>query len=306
MLKNVSIPCFEIAVKAKVRYNNPIGSQKGANIHMITIKTDHFDPGQICDSGQCFRMKELQDGIYEVISRDRYLRLWQQGGQTIFDCSQEEFDSYWQAYFDLQNDYGSYLEKINPRDTYLTQAADTAKGVRILKQDLWEMIVTFLISQQNNIKRIHRCIDMICETYGKKCMAADGTVYYAFPEPEALASLADDALMACNLGYRSKYVVRTARAVQSGEIDLKKIKEMTYPKAKEELLKCYGVGEKVADCICLFALHDLDAFPVDTHIRQVLDAHYRRGFPNRRYKGFRGVLQQYIFYYELHKNKMVV
>ena len=306
MLKNVSIPCFEIAVKAKVRYNNPIGSQKGANIHMITIKTDHFDPGQICDSGQCFRMKELQDGIYEVISRDRYLRLWQQEEGTVFDCSQEEFDSYWSAYFDLQNDYGIYLEKINPRDAYLTQAADTAKGVRILKQDLWEMIVTFLISQQNNIKRIHRCIDMMCETYGKKCMEADGTVYYAFPEPEALAPLVDDALMTCNLGYRSKYVVRTARAVQSGEIDLEKITELAYPKAKEELIKCYGVGEKVADCICLFALHNLDAFPVDTHIRQVLDAHYRRGFPNRRYKGFRGVLQQYIFYYELHKNKTVV
>ena len=161
------------------------------------------------------------------------------------------------------------------------------------------MIVTFLISQQNNIKRIHRCIDMMCETYGKKCMAADGTVYYAFPEPEALAPLVDDALMTCNLGYRSKYVVRTARAVQSGEIDLEKIKEMAYPKAKGELLKCYGVGEKVADCICLFALHALDAFPVDTHIRQVLDENYRRGFPNRRYKGFRGVLQQYIFYYEL-------
>lgn len=306
MLKNVPIPCFEIAVRAKVRYNNPIESQKGANTHMITIKTDHFDLGQICDSGQCFRMKELQDGIYEVISRDRYLRLWQQEGQTIFVCSQEEFDSYWKEYFDLQNDYGCYLEKINPRDTYLTQAADMAKGVRILKQDLWEMIVTFLISQQNNIKRIHRCIDMMCETYGKKCMAADGAVYYAFPEPEVLAPLADDALMTCNLGYRSKYVVRTARAVQSGEIDLEKIKEMTFPKAKEELLKCFGVGEKVADCICLFSLHDLDAFPVDTHIRQVLDAHYRRGFPNRRYKGFRGVMQQYIFYYELHKNKMVV
>ena len=164
MLKNVPIPCFEIAVRAKVRYNNPIESQKGANTHMITIKTDHFDLGQIRDSGQCLRMKELQDGIYEVISRDRYLRLWQQEGQTIFVCSQEEFDSYWKEYFDLQNDYGCSLEKINPRDTYLTQAADMAKGVRILKQDLWEMIVTFLISQQNNIKRIHRCIDMMCET----------------------------------------------------------------------------------------------------------------------------------------------
>ena len=269
---------------------------------MITIQTNYFDLGKICDSGQCFRMKKLPDGAYEVISRDRYLRLWQREGQILFDCSQEEFDSYWEEYFDLANDYGRYTEKINPRDTYMLYAAHMAEGVRILKQDLWEMIVTFLISQQNNIKRIHHCIDMLCETYGKKCSAPDGTIYYGFPEPEALAGLADDDLMACNLGYRSKYVVQTSRAVLCKEIDLEIIAAMPYRKAREELMKCYGVGEKVADCICLFSLHHLDAFPVDTHIRQALDAHYRRGFPNQRYKGFRGVMQQYIFYYEIHKN----
>ena len=268
---------------------------------MIKIQTDHFDLDQICESGQCFRMKKLPEGTYEVIARNHYLRLWQQDGQTYFDCSQEEFGSFWEAYFDLNNDYGRYLESINPRDTYMLQAAHMAEGMRILKQDLWEMIVTFLISQQNNIKRIHHCIDLICEVYGEKCIAADGTVYYGFPEPEVLAGLAEDALMVCNLGYRSKYVVQTARAVVCGEINLDRIGTMPYRKAREELLKCYGVGEKVADCICLFSLHHLDAFPVDTHIRQALDAHYRRGFPNQRYKGFRGVMQQFIFYYEIHK-----
>ena len=114
-----------------------------------------------------------------------------------------------------------------------------------------------------------------------------------------MAGLPEDALKACNLGYRSKYVVRAARSVLSGEIDLERISQMPYGKAREELLKLYGVGEKVADCICLFALHHLEAFPVDTHIRQAMERHYRRGFPGRRYRGFQGVMQQYIFYMNL-------
>ena len=126
-----------------------------------------------------------------------------------------------------------------------------------------------------------------------------GVEYYGFPQPEALAGLGEDDLKACNLGYRSKYVVRAARSVASGETDLDAVRQMPYQQAKEALLKLFGVGDKVADCICLFALHHLQAFPVDTHIRQALEAHYRRGFPHRRYQGVQGVIQQYIFYYEL-------
>mgnify|MGYP000028426223 FL=1 len=111
----------------------------------------------------------------------------------------------------------------------------------------------------------------------------------------------EEQLRECNLGYRAKYVLDTARKVCFGDISLNSLYDMTYKAARKELLGLYGVGEKVADCICLFGLHQLDAFPVDTHIRQALDAHYKRGFPNRRYKGCRGVMQQYIFYYELMK-----
>ena len=168
-----------------------------------------------------------------------------------------------------------------------------------MNQDLWEMIVLFLISQQNNIVRIRKCIQNISETYGEKKQTEDGRVYYAFPEAEALAGLEEDELKKCNLGYRSKYVVRTARSVVNGEISLSQIREMPYKKAKEELLKLFGVGEKVADCICLFALHQTAAFPVDTHINQALKRHYPKGFPKRRYKGCEGIMQQYIFYYEL-------
>lgn len=270
---------------------------------MIEISAAYFSLQQICDSGQCFRMRALEDGSYEVIARDRYLKVSQEGDIVRFMCSREEYEQFWRGYFDLETDYGTYTRRINPNDRYLTKAAGTGWGVRILKQDLWEMIVTFLISQQNNLKRIRNSIDRLCRVYGKECISQEGMVYYAFPEPEALAGLEENALMACSLGYRSKYVVRTAGAVVSGCISLEKLMRMPYTKAKRELLGCYGIGEKVADCICLFSLHQLQAFPVDTHIRQVLEEHYKRGFPNQRYRDCRGVMQQYIFYYELHKEK---
>ena len=270
---------------------------------MVEKRLKDFSLEQICRSGQCFRMSRREDGLYQIIAGDRYLLAQQEEDLCRFYSSQEEYDTFWKSYFDLEKDYGEYKNTVGIRDKYLQEAVQLAGGVRILRQDLWEMIVSFLISSQNNITRIRRCIDNICREYGEEKRAQDGTTYYAFPKAEALACLAEDQLKECNLGYRSKYVVRTAKMVCQGEISLEKIKGMSYKKAKEELLKCYGVGEKVADCICLFGLHQLQAFPVDTHIRQALEGHYPKGFPKRRYKGFEGVMQQYIFYYELYGKK---
>lgn len=267
---------------------------------MLTIEMDNFDLGQICRSGQCFRMDQIGENRYRVIAGDRYLELTQERGIVNFFCPEEDFIFFWIRYFDLDCDYcGEYIDKINPRDKYLTAASEMGNGIRILQQDLWEMIISFLISQQNNITRIKRCIENISQEFGEKKVSSTGVEYYTFPTAQALASATEEQLRECNLGYRAKYVLDTARKVYFGDISLDGLYDMKYKAARKELLKLYGVGEKVADCICLFGLHQLDAFPVDTHIRQVLDAHYKRGFPNRRYKGFRGVMQQYIFYYEL-------
>lgn len=274
---------------------------------MVRKTIENFSIYQICDSGQCFRMTPIHGETdpasgeirMQVIAGDRYLEILQNGKECIFDCTEEEFEGFWKEYFDLETDYANYIAQINPNDTYLLNAAAFGSGMRILRQDLWEMIVSFLISQQNNIPRIRKCIENICREYGEKKENAKGETYYAFPKPEALAGLDEEALKACNLGYRSKYVVRSARSIVCGEVDLDAIRNMSYKKAKEELLKLFGVGVKVADCICLFALHHLQAFPVDTHIHQAMETHYKRGFPKRRYKGVEGVLQQYIFYYEL-------
>ncbi|MCI8889333.1 MAG: 8-oxoguanine DNA glycosylase [Hungatella sp.] len=278
---------------------------------MVEVKNTRLNLGQICRSGQCFRMEHLEEeagaehyGLssgdrYRLMAGSRYLELSQNQDKVFFECSQEEFDDFWKNYFDLDADYEEYVSRIDPRDSYLAGAAEFGFGIRILRQELWEMMVSFLISQQNNITRIRRCIDNICRAYGEEIVTEKGVVYHGFPSPEALASLNEDDLMACNLGYRSKYVVRAAKSTVSGERNLEDIKRMTYPRARAELMKFFGVGEKVADCICLFGLHHLDAFPIDTHIHQVLKAHYKKGFPKRRYKGCRGVLQQYLFYYSL-------
>lgn len=270
---------------------------------MIRKTIENFNLNQISASGQCFRMNRQSSGKYTLIAGANYLEFEQHEKECIFHCDEEEFENFWKDYFDLEGNYPAYIKKINPDDTYLISAADFGKGIRILRQDLWEMIVSFLISQQNNIVRIRRCIQNICDRYGEEKITSKGEVYYAFPKPEALADLEEDALKACNLGYRSKYVVRAAKSVVSGETDLEYIRRLPYKRAKEELLKLFGVGEKVADCICLFALHHLQAFPVDTHINQALEMHYKKGFPKRRYEGCQGVMQQYIFYYELNKEK---
>lgn len=269
---------------------------------MITVELDNFSMKEICQSGQCFRMKETEKNTFELIAGDKYLKVTQEGTIVNFHCSDVEFLCYWVLYFDLDADYEKYIDAINPRDSYLVQAAEAGRGIRILRQDLWEMIITFLISQQNNITRIRGCVERLCQHYGKHLKAEDGTEYYAFPTPEELVKATEEELRALGMGYRARYLVETSRSICQGEISLEKIQSMRYyRRARKELLKLSGVGEKVADCICLFALHHMDAFPVDTHIKQVLDAHYRRGFPNRRYRGMRGIMQQYIFYYELIK-----
>lgn len=266
---------------------------------MVTITNRHFDAGQICESGQCFRMTRLENGRYGLTARDRYLEIEQREGQIRLYCTEKEFAGFWEEYFDLKTDYSRFLGGIDRSDAYLRGAAAFGSGIRILKQDLWEMIISFIISQQNNIKRIRRCIGLLCEKYGEEKRTREGHIYYAFPEVSALARAAEEDLRACNLGYRARYIKNTAESIRKGEVDLEAVRRLSYAEAKAELRRLSGVGDKVADCICLFALHCMDAFPVDTHISQALTRQYPQGFPHEEYPGCGGVMQQYIFFYEL-------
>lgn len=266
---------------------------------MIKIQNQNFSLSQICESGQCFRLEPVGVDRYCLIAGKLYLEMEQKQEEISLDCEEREFNLFWSDYFDLGTDYGEIIRSVDEKDSYLRAAVSYGSGIRILRQDLWEMIISFIISQQNNIKRIRKCIRMLCEQYGDRMVSSTGTVYYAFPTPEALAGAGTDGLYACSLGYRSRYIRESARAVTQGIVDLGAVKQMEYEAAKTELMKLCGVGQKVADCICLFALHQTEAFPVDTHIRKVLEHTYPQGFPYDRYGRNAGIMQQYIFYYDL-------
>lgn len=282
---------------------------------MVTIENNCFSIPQICESGQCFRLDAVSEDTYELLAGSRYLKIGIRQkdlagetdgsgkadvyGETILYCTQEEYDSFWKEYFDLSVSYSDYIARIDADDDYLRSAAEFGRGIRILRQDTWEMIITFILSQQNNIPRIKGLIRTLSERYGRRKETPDKSVYYTFPEAEALSKATEQELRDLKLGYRSKYICGTAQMVADGRIDLEALRSLDYAEARAELMRLPGIGGKVADCICLFALHQMDAFPVDTHIKKVMELHYPEGFPFERYRGCAGVMQQYIFYYDL-------
>ena len=233
-----------------------------------------------------------------------------EGVSVEFSCSPQEFDSYWYNYFDLSTDYGAMKRAVDPKDSFLMSAISYGGGIRILRQDLWETILCFLISQNNNITRIRNSVDSLCRRYGER-LEPEGFLtgeeslserdFYSFPEPEKIAAGGLEGLQGLGLGYRDKYILAMAKRCcnGSGKEFFHSLQNADYEEAIAILTGEFGIGRKVADCICLFALHHIGAFPVDTHVKQILAAYYPKGFPFERYQGFAGVIQQYMFYYKL-------
>lgn len=261
---------------------------------MKPITIEHMDLKQIADSGQSFRWKESGDNRYTIEAFGKSLTAEQRGQQFSFSCGEAEFQEVWSNYFDLGRDYGAVKERIDPADEYLCSAAAYGSGIRVLRQDLWEVMVCFLISQNNNISRIKNSIGGLCQVYGKN---------QSFPRPDDLAGGSAQDFERLGLGYRGKYLAALAEQMSGGGFE-----ELSWTLlaaddegARAELMTLYGVGRKVADCICLFGLHRDDMFPADTHINQIIAAHYGGDFPYKRYAGSLGVIQQYLFYYHLKK-----
>lgn len=263
------------------------------------IQTPYFSAGQIWGSGQCFRMTELSKHTYEVIAGRNRIVVEERADGHLFHCSREAFDTFWKDYFDLTEDYGRCIDAADPADGYMQRSVAFSRGVRILRQDLWEMIVTFIISSQNNIPRIRQLVRILCETFGDRMTDKDGAVYYSFPSSDQLAAVSETRLRELKFGYRSGYIVKTARMIEEGTVNLDTVRQANEGECQKQLLLLPGVGKKVAECIRLFGLHHLDAFPLDTHMLQMLEREYKGQFPFERYRGFNGVMQQYIFYYEL-------
>ena len=266
---------------------------------LITHIEDDFDLNKIAGSGQCFRWEKINDNTFRIPHRGSCLRISDLGGGDYeADCTEEEFSGIWSNYFDLAENYRKIRSMIDPEeDPFLFRAAEQEKGIRILRQDPWEMLISFIISQNKNIPAIRNSVFLLAEACGEPEKDKMGRPFYAFPTAEAVAALGEEDLKKCRLGYRCRYVHEAAKAVASGKIDLGRLAAAGEKSALAELTALYGVGVKVASCVQLFGLHDMDSFPRDVWINRVLENEYPKGYPFEKYSPYNGVFQQYMFAY---------
>lgn len=259
------------------------------------------------ESGQSFRWNRIDNAYYGVVE-GRILKISQ--GDTILcvesstDEDKVSFVPYLRHYLDLERDVPIILSEVN-NDAYMHRAIEKLWGMRILNQELWETVASFILSQNNNVPRIRGIIRRLSERFGERLTLA-GYVDYSFPSPDALATVTHEALLACGTGYRANYLQEAAQAVVQGELSLTAMKQMSYPEAKQALMRQNGIGEKVADCICLFSLGHLSALPIDVWIKRIFETLYlRRRATHREIREFAhtyfgdsvGYAQQYLFHY---------
>lgn len=273
----------------------------------MIIRSKNFNLEHISESGQCFRMDRIGEGRYSLIAFGRYTELTQiSADQVEIGCSPKEYKNIWNDYFDLDRDYSCIVDRlVRGEDELLKKAVARGWGIRIVRQEPFEALISFIISQNKNIPGIKKCIKMLSERFGEKKISAryGGLAYHAFPTPEALAAAEMKDLRKTGLGYRDAYVKEAALSVLSGDIDMKELAKRTHEEAGAELQRLKGVGDKVACCISLYGLHHLDAVPRDTWIKHVENDLYGGKFDWKEYKDYAGVIQQYIFYYIRQKQR---
>ncbi len=259
------------------------------------------------ESGQSFRWNRIDTAYYGVVE-GRILKIFQEGTTLHVESSDDEDETHFvpflRHYLDIERDVPKILTEVN-NDAYMHRAIEKLWGMRILNQELWETIASFILSQNNNVPRIRGIIRRLSERFGKHLTLA-GYVDYSFPNPDALAEATEEELLGCGTGYRATYLRNAAQAVVSGELPLTLVKQMSYPEAKQTLMCRDGIGEKVADCICLFSLGHLPALPIDVWIKRIFETlYFRRSATHREIRHFAdsyfgdgaGYAQQYLFHY---------
>ena len=252
-----------------------------------------LDLRQTLDCGQSFRWTENADGSFDGIAFAKKVRVKLAENKLYIENSNKaDFENIWKSYFDLDLDYGKIRTEISKIHPVLAEAAQYAPGIRILQQEPYEALCTFIISQNNNIKRIKGIVQRLCECFGEEISEGN----FAFPTPQKMANLTADDLAPLRAGFRNRYLIDAAQKVNSGEVDLEKCRTLDYEQARKELMKITGVGVKVADCTLLFGLHRIEAFPVDVWMKRAM----AKLFPTMTANDFgeyAGIAQQYIFHY---------
>lgn len=275
------------------------------NNNIILENAEDFELEHIFDCGQCFRFNKIGENTYLGVAFQKALKISQSGSTvTLYDTSEQDFYGIWYDFFDFSHNYGE-IKKTLSSDPVLCEAIKYGEGIRILRQDLWETLISFIISASNNIPRIKGIIERFCENFGEKIHYM-GNTYYSFPSPEVTASLSKEDLAVIRAGFRDKYIIDAAQKIASKTLDLKNIKSLPTNEAKRALMTINGVGNKVSDCILLFGLNRADAFPVDVWIKRIMEYCYFDGeqsintvseFAEKKFGSLGGYAQQYLFFW---------
>ncbi len=277
----------------KIVGNNMHYFQNGNEIEIAGVA--EFDLARTFECGQCFRWNADEDGSYTGVAMRRAARIRKDDGRFYITGMLDDFEIIWRSYFDLDRDYQSIRRSLCV-DDYMSECAEYGMGIRILRQDKWEALCSFILSQNNNIPRIKKIIELLCRLFGDP-ITFNGRTFYTFPPAEKLASVSAGDLAPLRSGYRAPYILEAASAVAEGRLDLEALSAGAPEEALTALRKMNGIGDKVANCVVLFGLHMLDAFPVDTWIRKAIVENYGRSFDPSVFGAYAGLAQQYIFHY---------
>ncbi len=272
------------------------------NNKIILKNANSFNIQQILECGQCFRFEKNDDLFYTIIAYKKVLHIKQNDNSIVFyPCTLRQFEDIWIDYFDLNTDYEKIKNKLKT-DPILNKAIQYAPGIRLLNQEPFECLISFIISQNNRIPMIKQVIKNICKEYGD---FYEGS--YLFPSLEQLKNVTEDELKACKTGFRAKYILDAIEKINNKTICFDKYKTLSSENTKNELLLIKGVGTKVADCVMLFCLKKFDVFPTDVWVKRVMEHFYFNkksvpiknihNFAKEKWGNLAGYAQQYLFYY---------
>lgn len=262
----------------------------------IFTETENFDLGQTFECGQCFRWKKHEDGSYSAVVSGKKITARSSGGSIVIESEHDR--GFLENYFDLNTDYGEYIRRFSA-DPVLKAACECSSGIRLLRQEPFETLISFIISQNNNIPRISGIIERLCESFGEE---TDGG--FSFPTAKRLEGISAEELAPLRAGFRARYIADAVSKINAGEVDFEEIDELPLDNARERLKRIVGVGDKVADCVLLFAFRKLGAFPKDVWVKRVMAQFYPNGLPECT-KGAEGVAQQYLFDYVRNNSGLV-
>ncbi len=267
-----------------------------------------FDLAQTLECGQCFHFVKLDEEEYGLTAYGRLLHVSQKGDTLIFrNTSRKDFETIWRHYFDLDRDYAEIKKFLLARDDKLLEAISAIHGIHILNQEFFETLISFIISQNKQIPHIKQIVSEISKRYGSYAGRLGNQEFYAFPDAEKLSRVDEESIRMCKAGFRAPYICDAAQKVHTGQVSEEALAQKTTEECRETLKQIRGVGDKVANCVILFALSRREAFPVDVWIRRIMETLYFGGettgiaqiqeFAEKQFGPYGGYAQQYLFYY---------